>query len=157
MCTQMMKGMFLVFKCNWISSYWKIKDFWREFGRTDVCFPQMKNMHLFPRNLNNNSKAVTQTNSFLNLHSNGCFYTNGEKSHSGSLCMKQWSAFLSMKFKWSPGWNFVLSFLSCLSVQLYLKTIQKPSLLKCCLSASLLPFSHCLISLSIHFFHFCYR
>lgn len=37
-----------------------MKDFWREFGRTDVCFPQMKNMHLFPRNLNKNSKAVIQ-------------------------------------------------------------------------------------------------
>lgn len=60
-CTQMMEGKFLIFKCIWIRSYQKIKNFWREFGRTDVCFPQMRNMHLFPRNLNNNSKAVTQT------------------------------------------------------------------------------------------------
>lgn len=42
------------------------------------------------------------------------------------------------------------------SAQLYLKSVQKLALLKCCLSASLLPFSHSLISLSIHFFHFCY-
>lgn len=42
------------------------------------------------------------------------------------------------------------------SAQLYLEAMQKSFLLKCCLSASLLPFSHSLISLSIPFFYFCY-
>lgn len=164
----MTEGKVSIFKCNWISSYWKIEDFWREFGRTDVCFPQTKNTRLFPRNLNNNSKAVAQTSYayvlFVGFFSVCCFffgwlvfptdgsyfYTNGEKSHSK---ISKWSNEVH-SYQWNIN-GLQDKIVSYKSAQLYLKTVQKPSLLKCCLSASLLPFSHSLISLSIHFFHFC--
>lgn len=69
-----------------------MKDFWREFGTTDACFPQMKYMHLFPRNLNKTSKAVIQAScggaflSFSPFPTDGSyFYKNGGNSHSGSF------------------------------------------------------------------------
>lgn len=149
----MMEGKFLIFKCNWISSYWKIKDFWREFSRTDVCFPQMKNTHLFPRNLNNNSKAVTQTSCVFSPPTDGSyFYTNqGEKA---TMEIFKWGNEVH-SYQWNLN-GLQDEIILYKSAQLYLKAMQKSFLLKCCLSASLLPFSHSLISLSIPFFHFCY-
>lgn len=79
------------------------------------------------------------------------FYTNGEKTHSE---VSKWSNEVH-SYQWNLN-GLQDKIVSYESAQLCLKTVQKPSLLKCWLSASLLPFSHSLISLSIHFFHFCY-
>lgn len=133
----MKKGKFLIFKCNWISSLWKIKDFWREFSRTDAYFPQMKNMHLFPRKLGNNSKAVTQTRCvlcgfFFFLPTDGSyFYPNQGKK--ATVEVSKWGNEVH-SYQWNLN-GLLDKIVLYKSVQLYLKSHAKVFLIK------MLPFS----------------